>query len=243
MEYSTEITWTDRLFPLNGEVHVYACDIYILDMAPFWSLLTKEELAKAGAFRQKTDAHRFITGRFAAKKLLGYYSAIDVAGIIIKPGENGKPVAETKSGKGLPSFNISHSGNKVLVAVSNDPVGIDVEQVKNVELKTLAEAVFSSKELDLFRTADNSVNMFYQLWTRKEALLKNIGIGLLNDLRSVDISQKVDAGFVKAFTHQQLALLSFTIHDEHRQYFASLCYPENKPLRFIELTNELLNQL
>ncbi len=243
MEYSREIIWTDRPGSLNGEVHVYACDIATLDIRDLLPLLTKEELTRAKSFRQQADADRFSTGRVITKKLLGYYGVMDPSAIIIKPGDNGKPIAYSDSPTVLPFFNISHSGNKVLIAFSNDPVGIDVEQVKNVELKILSETVFSSEEFHLFKTADYSINMFYQLWTRKEALLKNVGVGLLDDLRSIDISQKVDTDFVKAYTHEELALLSFAMNDEYGQYFASICYPQNKPLRFIKLTNELLSQL
>lgn len=243
MEYSTEITWTDFPGALNGQVHVYACDITTLDTQDLLSLLTKEEVARSDSFRQQADANRFVTGRLITKKLLGYYGMIVPSAIVIQPGEKGKPVAHSDTSAVLPPFNISHSGNKVLLAFSNDPVGIDIEQVKNVELEILAEAVFSPEELHLFRTADNSPDMFYQLWTRKEALLKNIGVGLLDDLRSIDISQKVDIDFVKTFTQQELALLGFTLHDEQARYFGSLCYSKNKPLRFIELTNELISQL
>jgi len=243
VEYSTEITWADFAGLLDGQVHVYACDIATLDIKDLLPLLTKEELTRAKCFRQQADADRFSTGRVITKKLLGYYGVMDPSAIIIEPGDNGKPIAYADTPAVLPFFNISHSGNKVLIAVSNDPVGIDIEQIKNIELGVLAETVFSSREFHLFNTADNSINMFYQLWTRKEALLKSVGVGLLDDLRTLDISQKVDTDFVKAFTHQQLALLSFAMNDEYGQYFASICYPQNKPLRFIELTNELLSQL
>ncbi len=243
MEYSRTITWTDVPGLLNGQVHIYACDITILGIQDLLPLLTKEEMTRAGSFRQQADATRFLTGRLITKKLLGYYGLIRPSSIVIQSGAKGKPVAYSNMQAVLPSFNISHSGNKVLVAVSNDPVGIDIEQVKNTELEMLAAAVFSSQELHLFRTAGNSSHMFYQLWTRKEALLKNVGVGLLDDLRSIDVSRKVDTGFAQAFTHEELALLGFTLHEEDELYFASVCYSKKKPLRFIELTNELLRQL
>lgn len=243
MEYSREIIWTDRPGSLNGEVHVYACEIGTLDTKPFLSLLTKDELAKAGAFRQKADADRFITGRVAVKKLLGYYGALDAAGIVINPGEKGKPVAQTGTGIRLPSFNISHSGNKVLVAVSSDGVGVDVELITGIALEDLAQAVFSKQELTAFANSSDAVTTFYSFWTRKEALLKAAGVGLIDSLHTIDVSQNIDTDFVKTFTRNEYELFSFTMHDSHARYFASLCYLKNNTLRFIELTNELLSQL
>ncbi|WP_114788921.1 4'-phosphopantetheinyl transferase superfamily protein [Niabella yanshanensis] len=243
MEYSAEIKWTDRPGSLNDEVHVYACDIEALDIMPFLSLLTQEELAKAVAFRQKADADRFVTGRVVVKKLLAYYSTLDVASIVISQGEKGKPVAQTRTGIRLPSFNISHSGNKVLVAVSSDWVGIDVELVAGIALADLVNAVFSEQELAAFANSSDPITTFYSFWTRKEALLKAAGVGLIDSLKAIDVSRNIDTDFVKTFTRKEYELFSFMMQDNNARYFASLCYLKNKPIRFIELTNELLRQL
>jgi 4'-phosphopantetheinyl transferase len=228
--------------PLGNQVHVYACDINTLDTQSFCSLLTNEELDKANAFRQQADTRRFITGRLMAKKILGYYAMKVPSDIVIKPQHNGKPLAYTHSGITLPFFNISHSGNKVLIACSHDLVGIDIELVKDIETENLAETVFSERELRLFRTAVDKAPVFYQFWTRKEALLKAAGVGLTNNLPAIDISHGIDVDFSKSFTEKQLDLLTFIMHDREK-YFASLCYVKNMPARFIIMTNDLLSQL
>lgn len=228
--------------PLGNQVHVYACDIDTLDIQSLLSLLTTEELGKANAFRQRADTRRFITGRLMAKKILGYYAMKTPSDIVIKPQHNGKPLAYTNSGITLPFFNISHSGNKVLIACSYDLVGIDVEQVNDIEPESLAETVFSERELRLFNTAVEKTPVFYQFWTRKEALLKAAGVGLTDNLPAIDISHGVDVDFTKSFTEKQLDLLTFIMHDREK-YFASLCYVKNTPARFIAVTNELLSQL
>jgi 4'-phosphopantetheinyl transferase len=237
-----EITWTDQPGALNGEVHIYACDITTLNIQSLQPLVTKEEAKKAGSFRQQADADRFITGRLITRKLLGYYGRIDPSQIIIRPGDNGKPAAHTHLPIVLPSFNISHSGHQVLIAICNEPVGIDVEQVKDIGLESLAEAVFSPHELYLFQTAADRVTTFYHFWTRKEALLKAMGVGLTDDLTLIDISKEADTHFVKQFTKRTVALVTFAMHNKDR-YFASLCYVINTPARFIMMTNEWLSQL
>ncbi|MCH5721404.1 4'-phosphopantetheinyl transferase family protein [Niabella hibiscisoli] len=141
----------NTLTPLGEEVHVYECDIDTLDVEGLKVLLSSTELAKAAAFRQPADASRFIAGRGIAKKVLAFYGSTDAARVIINPGKNGKPVALTDADKMLPAFNISHSGNKVLIAFCNQMVGIDVELVKEMELESMAGLVFSEMELSILK--------------------------------------------------------------------------------------------
>ncbi len=241
-ELCTEITWINALSPLGEEVHVYGCDIETLNIEGLKTLLSSTELTKAVAFRQPADANRFIAGRGITKKILGYYAGTDARQVIISPGKNGKPIANIDAGIVQPNFNISHSGNKVLIAFCNQMVGIDVELVKEMELESMAELVFSEREHSIFRKSNDPINTFYYFWTRKEALLKTVGVGLTDHLSSVDMSEAIDTDFVKTFTDQPLGLLSFTMQD-HENYFASLCYVKNTPSRFIRVTNELLSQL
>ncbi len=82
----------------------------------------------------------------------------------------GKPYLE-----GFPDFqfNISHSGDLCAVAFADCPVGVDIETHREVNLK-IAERYFSKREKDY---VNNNISFFY-VWTRKEAYLKMLGIGL-----------------------------------------------------------------
>lgn len=78
-------------------------------------------------------------------------------------------------------FNISHSVDLVVVAFSNESVGIDIEAEKNIEVESLI-SYFHPDEVKHFQSSENQLCEFYFLWTRKEAFLKAIGIGLLDGL-------------------------------------------------------------
>jgi 4'-phosphopantetheinyl transferase len=79
-------------------------------------------------------------------------------------------------------FNLSHTSNLALLAISIDrPVGIDLEEVRPMEnLTKLAARFFTVEEHQNILTADEAgrTELFFRIWTGKEAYLKAIGVGL-----------------------------------------------------------------
>jgi len=88
-------------------------------------------------------------------------------------------------------FNLSHSGNLVVLALAHGrEVGIDIELIKPPEnLTDLAMRVFSPAELARWQPlpAARQPAAFFTSWTRKEAWLKCIGQGLIDDLSAIEI--------------------------------------------------------
>ena len=79
-------------------------------------------------------------------------------------------------GQQKPSFNLSHSGDRALVAVSRQgPVGVDIERIKaGRPMERIAARMFSAEE-----TARAATPLgFYRCWTAKEAYAKGLGLGL-----------------------------------------------------------------
>jgi 4'-phosphopantetheinyl transferase len=80
------------------------------------------------------------------------------------------------------AFNLSHSGELTLVAVScGRDVGVDVERLKpERDLVALAERALGPEDAAAVRGAggDERTRLFYELWTRHEARLKCLGVGL-----------------------------------------------------------------
>ena len=88
-------------------------------------------------------------------------------------GEHGKPMVN-----GL-ELSLSHSGNMVICAVSEEPVGCDVEEVRKAP-KGVAERYFSESEqayLSSFSGKEYD-KAFFWLWTMKESYVKMTGEGL-----------------------------------------------------------------
>lgn len=83
-------------------------------------------------------------------------------------------------------FNVSHSGDYVVAAYSaQQQIGIDVEQNRPMDL-SLYESIFHPQELTFLQNADFP-NAFFEVWTKKESLLKAKGTGFGVDLATVNI--------------------------------------------------------
>lgn len=98
----------------------------------------------------------------------------------------GKPYFE----KSKVYFNISHSGNYVIAAVSDYNIGIDIQRIQN-DKHRIAEKNFLSSECEYINAIENESVMqqrFCEIWTIKEAYLKNVGIGLRKPLNSFEVS-------------------------------------------------------
>ena len=105
--------------------------------------------------------------------------------IEISAGETGKPyLAFTPHLE----FNVSHTRNAVAVALSDKPVGVDVERIGCIDLN-LAGNIFSQNELKWLYASEHGRNRrFFEIWTKKEAVIKCGAYGLTDDLKAVDVT-------------------------------------------------------
>lgn len=100
---------------------------------------------------------------------------------IFEYGEHGKP---TIVGHPEIHFNLSHCHEAVACVVSNRPVGIDVESVREYK-EGLARYTMNEGELAEILAAERTDVAFIRLWTMKEARLKLTGKGITNDVKRV----------------------------------------------------------
>ena len=89
-------------------------------------------------------------------------------------GEMGKPYFVDER---LPFFNLSHAGGLVILAVSDREVGADIQNMRSQREKNMAERFFSGEESRAV-SDDETRELFYKLWSRKEALGKCTGEGV-----------------------------------------------------------------
>jgi 4'-phosphopantetheinyl transferase len=119
---------------------------------------------------------------------------IKPADIQIIRGENGKP-----SIAGYPDFyfNISHSGDYVVMAYGNIPVGVDVERLRDKE-SHIAKRCFTEEEFSyISQTADKHGERFFKIWTMKESYLKLTGQGISVPLNSFCVNPDELAAYKK----------------------------------------------
>lgn len=152
--------------------------------------LTEEERGRAQRFHFPQDRIRFVARRGILRAILGSYLDIPPGRVPLVTGAHGKP--ELAPGAGALHFSVSHSGGLALCAVTRDrPVGVDLERLRPVpEAEEIAQRFFSDREKADFRTLRPGAKRkgFFRCWTRKEAYLKAIGLGLCFPLEDFDVT-------------------------------------------------------
>jgi 4'-phosphopantetheinyl transferase len=156
------------------------------------SVLSATEQAHAVRLRIGQVRDHFIIGRSCLRILLGNALGAGAPDVLITKGIHGKPEAAATSGLSV-SFNLAHSKDTLLIALRRrGAVGVDVEHIdRSIDLMEVAHANFTEKEsASLAAIADPGIRLrtFYLYWTRKEAIGKADGRGLLLPLASFDIS-------------------------------------------------------
>ncbi|EHQ27352.1 4'-phosphopantetheinyl transferase family protein [Mucilaginibacter paludis] len=158
---------------------------YLEDIADLWLILHPAEQQRANRYRREQDKQRFIIAHAYLRILLGKYMCISPKDILLETGDNGKPIMKSVEEKVL-HFNISHSGDYVLIAISDSETGVDVEKTnKEMHFDEVMDISFSKAEIAFVKTSGNPTLSFYRLWTRKEALLKATAQGIDDHLKFI----------------------------------------------------------
>ena len=184
-------------FPVFSENQVHVWMINISDFygqpKKFEHFLNRTEKTRAAQFKYDDSRQNFIICRGALRFLLSRYLDENPAKIDIKPNPEGKPVLTEEHHHHDLEFNISHSEEVCLIALSqNLEVGVDVEALKPLtDLEDMANSFLSMRELGDFLSSspEKKLTMFYDLWSAKEALLKAIGCGLMIHPREMEIQE------------------------------------------------------
>lgn len=151
----------------------------------WYSLMSEDKRCRVDRFRFADDKKRTVAGEMLARKAIAEWCGVLPESITFVIKEHGKPYAKDLAVE----FNISHSGDLVVCAVDNKPIGIDVEQIRPINL-TIAKRICTDEELlylfgdtptdqDFTYTTDTEIlTRFFELWTAKEAYGKCIGNGI-----------------------------------------------------------------
>ncbi len=102
--------------------------------------------------------------------------------------EHGKPSLALPptggDGEG-PHFSLSHCKEGVCCAISDRPVGIDIESASRKISDSVIRYSMNEGEQALIRESDDPQRTFLRLWTQKEAVLKRLGTGIRDDMRDI----------------------------------------------------------
>jgi 4'-phosphopantetheinyl transferase len=179
---------------LDAGVHVWAVrlDDASVDLERGRNLLSPDERDRAARFIFERDRRRYLAAHAGLHEILSRYLAIEPAQLSFDLGTNGKPnVAQALAPGGI-EFNLSHSNEVALVAVTlGHEVGVDIEHVREkFEFQDVADRFFTAQEVAAMRGLPSTLQRqaFFRCWTSKEAFLKAKGTGLSGALDEVKIS-------------------------------------------------------
>ncbi|HCF26730.1 MAG TPA: 4'-phosphopantetheinyl transferase [Cyanobacteria bacterium UBA11049] len=154
--------------------------------------LSDDERLRAERFYFERDRSRFIVGRGLLRFILSRYLEIAANKLQFCYSSRGKPELIETSREYKLRFNVSHSQEIVLYAVTRDrSIGIDVEYIRPLpEAEQIVKSFFSLYEKSVFERLppDQKQLAFFNCWTRKEAFVKAIGDGLSLPLDRFDVS-------------------------------------------------------
>ncbi|HMG84034.1 MAG TPA: 4'-phosphopantetheinyl transferase superfamily protein [Ferruginibacter sp.] len=149
------------------------------------SVLSSEEIARANRFHQTKDKNRYIIAHGMLRNILEKkYLHQPAAAIKFIEGKNKKPYLDAD--KKL-FFNISYSGDWIVLAIAGSEIGVDIEMInRDLDINEVMQQSFSEDEINYMNT-NSSREQFFLLWTRKEAILKATGQGLNNHLKLIPV--------------------------------------------------------
>ncbi|HQK40230.1 MAG TPA: 4'-phosphopantetheinyl transferase superfamily protein [Flavobacterium alvei] len=195
------------------------------DLANF---LNSTEINRVERFHKEIDGNRFIIYRSILKLILAAYTKLDVKNICFDYHSNKKPYLASHPWL---HFNISHSEDYAIIAVSRKKVGIDVEFMsEDFNFNDILPDIFNENEILSIQNAANRKHAFYTSWTRKEAFVKALGKGIDEDFKYIpclDGQHIIDTTLLK--TTENWKVFSLNIEDQYRAAVAMECLPKITP--------------
>jgi 4'-phosphopantetheinyl transferase len=176
----------------RAEVHLWRGTLEppvpVLERLSAW--LSPEEVARARRFHSASDRDASLAAHGWLRLLLSGYLDAKPGDLEFDEGPGGKPKLKV-TGSGDLRFNLAHSGDLVLFAVGRGrEVGVDLERMKDgLDWNALAANYFSAPERAAIAAVSGDLRKkkAYWIWTRKEAWIKAVGMGLSLDLRHFDV--------------------------------------------------------
>lgn len=212
-------------------IRLWSFDIDYISEDKARSIITNDEYLRAKRLRYRKDQNRSILGRAGIRLALSEQFSADPRIFRLSLDENRPPMVLNV---GSTYLSLSHSGEKFLVGVSNQPIGVDIESILPLpELNDLEQLVLHPKERakgGLISDADK-LSDFYFYWAAKESYLKGLGVGLNRVLSDIFISTDGlmvnDPGEVSRWFVRKV-----DIHPQYMAVYSTQCEKHDLEIRY-----------
>ncbi len=177
----------------DNDVHIWSVDLDRLTLPCHEAIqmLPDSERKKAKRFHFEIHQTRYIKSHYLLRTLLGMYRDIDFYDQEFHINKHGKPSLKNAHTEDSIYFNMSNSESScICVFRQQGDIGVDIERIHDLpDMDRIVERFFSSAEREIFRSlpGQSRKQTFFRYWTRKEALLKAMGVGLSIPPDKVDV--------------------------------------------------------
>lgn len=172
-------------------LYAHIADIPANEYDRLYAALSPSRRARVDRLKQSDDRKRSLAGEWLLKKLLR--DAYGITDVVLETAPNGRPLLADSA----LYVSIAHSDGAVVCAVSDTPVGIDIERIRPIDLRLARRVCVAEEAAYLFGHAPTEADMrdtedvalltrFFEIWTAKEAYFKRCGTGI-TELKSVNI--------------------------------------------------------
>lgn len=218
------------------DIHVWSTNLNISteqEQAKL-NLLSSDEIARANRFHVPIHRKRFIAARATLRELICLYLKLPAQAITFKYTSYGKPYLPDAFNFIQLQFNLAHSHDIAIYAFTlKHAIGIDIEKIQAQYTPAIAKRYFTAKEnadladLPLVKRA----NGFYNIWSRKEAIIKAIGKGLSIPLCRFSVSLDRTSEAIE-LEHKTWQLIELKIDPNYQSALATDQSIESQPLAF-----------
>jgi phosphopantetheinyl transferase len=204
------------------------------------NILSSNEKARADQFRNESERLTFLFGHSILRLELFRKLNTDPLNLKIEQGPWSKPYIRDNP----LYFNLTHSREAFAFAVSQDLyLGIDLEELDHSkDISSIAGSFFNSEEVDyILRPDSDPVERFYLLWTRKEAFLKAIGSGIIDNVTQFGVCKSenyINRNIFENLIPEGISDNHFICSARIGNYCLSLAVPEKALVRFHHLDME-----
>lgn len=162
-------------------------DVSELDLYKMQAFVSKERIKKSNQYFYQKDKLLSIGAEILLNHVLskiGVFDPIFDTDIYSKPYLKNYPDVY---------FNLSHSEKFVACAVSDSPIGVDIEYIHDIDL-SVAKNYFYGSEYEYILNNNNKKKAFFELWVLKESYMKMTGLGfrLALDEFCIEISDEIN---------------------------------------------------
>ncbi len=178
-----------------------------------WAVLDNDERVRAARFVAARHRVRFAVMHAVVRHVLAGYLGACAAELRFAREAGGKPLVREAAAAGL-HFNLSHSGERAVLAVARSPVGADVEhQRPGRNVRGLAGRYFHRSERAAIEAASDArrAAVFFRYWVAKEAVLKAQGTGLALPLAAFEVVFDADEDRARVVPHDRRLAGDWTV--------------------------------